>query len=307
MRELVVLSGKGGTGKTTVAAAFAHLAAQETSVVLADADVDASNLELVVGADLQERHEFRGGKLATVDPTLCSACGRCAEVCRFDAIVQGEVFPREVDPVPPPREVYAVDPVLCEGCAVCFYQCPEQAIRLEEALDGHWFISESRFGPLIHGALRAGRENSGKLVSLVKEQARRLAKEQESKLLLVDGPPGIGCPVIASLSGAQVVLVVTEPTVAGFHDLARIVGVAQHFQIPVQVCLNKADLSPAQSREVERFCQEEGIELIGRIPFDATVTQAMVRGLPVTAADDGPAAGAIREMWRRLHVPRAGE
>ena len=285
-KELVILSGKGGTGKTTVAAALAHLAAQEARLVLADADVDAANLELVVGAEVEARHEFHGGKEAIVDPALCTACGRCAEVCRFGAVVAGET--------------YAVDDVLCEGCAVCFYQCPAEAIRMEEALDGYWFLSRSRYGPLVHGTLRAGRENSGKLVALVKQEARRLAEETGAELLLVDGPPGIGCAVIASLSGAGLALAVTEPTVAGFHDLERIVGVAQHFQVPMLVCLNKADLSPQQAKLVERFCADEGIELLGWIPFDPAVTRAMVQGRPITADESGPAAEALRGLWAEL-------
>lgn len=286
-QELVILSGKGGTGKTTVAAALAHLAAQEARLVLADADVDAANLELVVGAEVEARHEFHGGKEAVVDPALCTACGRCAEVCRFGAVVAGEA-------------AYAVDGVLCEGCAVCFYQCPEEAIRMEESLDGSWLLSRSRYGPLVHGTLRAGRENSGKLVALVKQEARRVAEESGADLLLVDGPPGIGCAVIASLSGAGLALVVTEPTVAGFHDLERIVGVARHFQVPVRVCLNKADLSPAQAAGVERFCAVEGIELLARIPYDPAVTRAMVQGRPITADGSGPAAAALRGLWDKL-------
>jgi MinD superfamily P-loop ATPase len=285
-KELVILSGKGGTGKTTVAAALAHLAAQEARLVLADADVDAANLELVVGVEIEARHEFHGGKEAIVDPALCTACGRCAEACRFGAVVAGET--------------YAVDDVLCEGCAVCLYQCPAEAIRMEEALDGSWFLSRSRYGPLVHGTLRAGRENSGKLVALVKQEARRLAEETGAELLLVDGPPGIGCAVIASMSGAGLALVVTEPTVAGFHDLERIVGVAQHFQVPVLVCLNKADLSSQQAKSIERFCADEGIELLGRIPFDPAVTRAMVQGRPITADGSGPAAEALRELWAEL-------
>jgi len=286
MNELVILSGKGGTGKTTVAAALAHLAAQEARLVLADADVDAANLELVVGAAVEARHEFYGGKEAIVDPSLCTACGRCAEVCRFGAIIPGET--------------YAVDDVLCEGCAVCFYECPAEAIRMQEALDGYWLLSRSRYGPLVHGTLRAGRENSGKLVALVKEKARGLVEQTGADLLLVDGPPGIGCAVIASLSGAGLALAVTEPTVAGFHDLERIVGVARHFQVPMLVCLNKADLSPAQAAEVERYCAAEGIELLARIPYDPDVTRAMVLGRPITADGRGPAAEALRGLWAQL-------
>jgi len=286
MKELVILSGKGGTGKTTVAAALAHLAAQEVHLVLADADVDAANLELVVGAEVQEEHEFYGGKEAIIIPEECTACGRCAEVCRFAAIIEGQP--------------YSVDDVLCEGCAVCFYQCPAEAIHMEDALDGYWFLSRSRYGPLVHGALRAGRENSGKLVALVKEQTRRLAEENGAELVLVDGPPGIGCPVIASLSGASLAMAVTEPTTAGYHDLERIIGVARHFGVPALVCLNKADLSPAQGREIQRFCAEQGIEIVGTIPFDPRVNEAIVQGRPITVDGSGPAARAIGRTWKRL-------
>ncbi|MBN1485253.1 MAG: ATP-binding protein [Chloroflexia bacterium] len=283
MKEIVVLSGKGGTGKTTVTAALAHLASLERRLVLADADVDAANLELVVDAQIQSEHEFSGGRLARVDPELCTACDVCAQVCRFGAVLPGEV--------------YEIDTISCEGCAVCFYQCPVEAIRMEPAMDGHWYVSQSLYGPLVHGALRAGRENSGKLVATVKEEARKLV--EDDGLLLVDGPPGIGCPVIASLTGCQLALVVTEPTVAGLHDMERIVGVARHFQVPVKVVLNKADLSVERSDEVSRFCEQEGLELIGQIPFDMGVTQAMVQGVTVTTRE-GPATTVLHAIWARL-------
>lgn len=285
-KEIVVLSGKGGTGKTSVVAGLAHLAAQERRLILADADVDAANLELVVGAEVQRQEEFRGGQVAVVDPLTCTACGRCAEVCRFGAVFPGEP--------------YAVDETLCEGCRVCFYECPAGAIRMEESLDGHWYVSRSRCGWLVHGALRAGRENSGKLVALVKKEARRLAQEEHAELILVDGPPGIGCPVIASLAGADLALIVTEPTVAGAHDLERIVGLARHFRVPTAVCLNKADLSATRRWEVERFCSREEIALVGKIPFDRQLVEAMLRGRPVTADGNGPAAQAIRRLWEVL-------
>jgi len=287
-KEIVVLSGKGGTGKTTVLAGLAHLAAQELSLVLADADVDAANLELVVGAEVQRREEFRGGQVAVVDAEGCTTCGRCAEVCRFGAILAGKP--------------YGVDRVLCEGCRVCFYECPAGAVRMEESLDGHWYVSRSRYGWLVHGDLRAGRENSGKLVALVKKEARRLAQEEHARLLLVDGPPGIGCPAIASLSGADLALMVTEPTVAGVHDLERIVGLARHFRVPMALCLNKADLSATWRWEVERFCAREEIALAGSIPFDRQVVEAMLQGRPVTACGNGPAAQAIFRLWEALRA-----
>jgi len=306
MKQLVILSGKGGTGKTTVAAALAHLAARETSLVLADADVDAANLELVLAPTRLEEHDFVGGKVAVIDPDLCTGCGLCAQVCRFEAPHPHPPSPLSLSSWERERgaqggvsEVYAIDPIACEGCAVCYYQCPVQAIRLEEPVAGRWFRSQTRFGPLFHAHLFAGQENSGKLVMIVKQQARLLALDTGADLL-VDGPPGIGCPVIASLAGADLVLIVTEPTVAGTHDLERILGVAAHFRVPALVCINKHDLSPARTREIETFASRQGIEVVGHIPFDPVVTQAMVQGLPVTVYTDGPVAQELRQMWTRL-------
>ncbi|MGC8838687.1 MAG: ATP-binding protein [Anaerolineae bacterium] len=287
MKQLVILSGKGGTGKTTVAAALGHLASRELSLVLADADVDAANLELVLAPQVQEEHPFMGGQRAIIDPQACTACGLCAEVCRFDAVLPGE-------------EAYRVDPQACEGCAACFYRCPVGAIRMEEQQAGLWFRSETRFGPLFHAHLFAGQENSGKLVTLVKQQARLLALDEGRDLLLVDGPPGIGCPVIASLAGADLALLVVEPTVAGVHDLWRVLGTARHFGVPALVCLNKADLNPARAQEVEAFCLAEGLPLVGEIPFDIMVTEAMVQGQPVTAYGDGPVTQELKRVWERV-------
>ncbi|MGQ9585203.1 MAG: nucleotide-binding protein [Anaerolineae bacterium] len=287
MRQLVILSGKGGTGKTTVTAALGHLASQELSLVLADADVDAANLELVLAPTRREEHVFKGGQLAIVDPDRCTACGVCAEVCRFEAVIAGD-------------EAYRVDPSACEGCASCFYQCPVEAIRMEEQEAGLWFRSDTRFGPLFHAHLFAGQENSGKLVTLVKQQARLLALDEGRDLLLVDGPPGIGCPVIASIAGADLALLVAEPTVSGAHDLERALGTARHFGVPALVCLNKADLNPAQARRIEAFCAAQNIPLVGRIPYDTVVTEAMVQGQPVTAFSDGPVTEELRRTWQKI-------
>ncbi len=282
MKQLVVLSGKGGTGKTTVTAALAHLAAQDRRIVLADADVDAANLSLVLTPVIEETHDFTGGRIAVIDPAACIACGRCAEVCRFDAVVPGDA--------------YAVDPIACEGCAACFYECPAQAITMQPQRAGQWFVAATRYGPLYHAHLFAGQENSGKLVTLVKQMARLRAFDDEADLLLVDGPPGIGCPVIAALSGADLALIVAEPTVSGAHDLERALGLAAHFNIPAAVLLNKSDLSPAQTAAITGYCATHSIPLVGRLPYDPAVTDAMVRGEPVTATA-GPVADALREAW----------
>jgi MinD superfamily P-loop ATPase len=289
MRQIVILSGKGGTGKTTVAAALAHLASQEASIVLADADVDAANLELVLSPQVQKQGEFIGGGVAVIDAELCIACGICHEVCRFEAIVPGD-------------EIYAVDELGCEGCGACVYACPVEAIEMQEQLDGKWFRSQARYGPLFHAHLFAARENSGKLVTLIKNEARDLALERGADYLLVDGPPGIGCPVIAAISGMDLTLLVTEPTVSGAHDLERIVGVAQHFGVPAAVCINKHDLNPAKTEEIATWCAAQGVPIVGRIPFDHEVTRAMVQGKPITEHSDGAVTEELRRIWAWLRV-----
>ena len=294
MKQLVILSGKGGTGKTSVAAAFAHLAAvgePTVRAVLADADVDAANLELVLSPRPLESHEFIGGSVAVIDPTLCQGCGACYDVCRFDAVL----------PPTDERAAYAVDPIACEGCAACVYQCPEEAIRMVPQLAGHWFRSDSRYGPLFHAALRPAQENSGKLVTLVKQQARLLALDGGYDAVIVDGPPGIGCPVISAASGADLALMVAEPTAAGIHDMERVLATVAHFRVPALACINKADIYPEGAAWIEAYCREHGIEVVGHIPFDATVTAAMVQGQPVTAfSPDAPASQALIAVWQRI-------
>jgi MinD superfamily P-loop ATPase len=288
MKQLVILSGKGGTGKTSVAAALAHLASQDLPIVLADADVDAANLELVLSPVRQEKHDFRSGQVAVIDPAKCALCGRCQEVCRFDAIIPGD-------------DHYRVDPLACEGCASCVYQCPEAAIHSEEQQAGLWFRSHTRFGPLFHAHLFAAQENSGKLVTMVKQQGRLTALNDERELLIVDGPPGIGCPVISASAGADLALLVVEPTLSSIHDLERVLGTVTHFRVPAVVCINKADLNPARTAAIEAFAREQGIEVAGRLPFDTVVTEAMVQGQPVTIYEpNGAMTTALREVWSHI-------
>jgi MinD superfamily P-loop ATPase len=299
MKQLVILSGKGGTGKTSVAAALAHLASQEMPIVLADADVDAANLELVLDPTRLEEHIFMGGQVAIIDPEKCELCGRCYEVCRFDAVIYEACIPGD--------DTYRVDPLACEGCASCVYQCPEEAIHCEEQQAGLWFHSDTRFGPLFHAHLFAAQENSGKLVTLVKQRGRLLALDETSnegrQLLIVDGPPGIGCPVISASAGADLALLVVEPTVSGIHDLERALGTVTHFRVPALVCINKADLNPTHTAAIEAYCAEQGIEVVGKLPFDTVVTEAMVQGQPVTVFQpDGAVTAALSQAWARVQA-----
>jgi MinD superfamily P-loop ATPase len=293
MKQLVVLSGKGGTGKTSLTAAFAHLASQghyADQIILADADVDAANLELVLQPRLLEEQDFKGGQVAVIDQETCAACGDCVAVCRFDAINYTD-------------ELYVVDPIACDGCAACVYHCPTESISMQEQVVGKFYASKSRYGPLYHANLFPGQENSGKLVTLVKQRARLQALDEGRELVIVDGPPGIGCPVISATSGADLALIVAEPTVAGVHDMHRALQTVQHFGVQALVCINKADLYPEGAQEIESFCRENSIQTVGRIPFDLTVASAMVQGEAVTAfRPEAPASLAISGIWKQVLI-----
>lgn len=282
MRELLVISGKGGTGKTSVVGAFAVWA---RSKVVVDADVDAADLHLLLHPEEQQTHEFWGNPQAFIHDSRCRGCGLCLEACRFGAIDSGER--------------YRVNPFFCEGCGVCSRICPEKAIEMRAHLAGHWYISQTPYGPMVHAQLGIAEDNSGKLVTVIRQAARQLAQERGLDFILIDGPPGIGCPVMASLTGVSLALVVTEPTVAGLHDLARITDLARHFRVPVQVCINKFDLAPEQTVEIDDYCQAKGLEVIGKIPFDEEVMKAVARGEPI-ALGSGRAAGAVREIWEKI-------
>ena len=231
IKQLVILSGKGGTGKTCVTAALAHLASANNppvSIVLADADVDAANLELLLRPRVLESQDFQGGQVARINEDDCLGCGDCAAVCRFEAL---KIH----------NGTYRVDPIACDGCAACVFQCPEEAIVMREQIVGQWFRSDSRYGPLFHAALHPAQDNSGKLVTLVKQHARLLAMDENRHLVLVDGPPGIGCPVISAASGADLALIVAEPSTAGVHDMRRVLATTGHFGVPSLVCINKTN------------------------------------------------------------------
>ena len=287
MTELVVISGKGGTGKTSLTASFAALYSR---AILADCDVDAADLHLILNPDIQRRTPFRSGHAAVVRAAACTGCGRCAEVCRFGAITAQA-------PDATGRRVHSVLPTACEGCGVCVWSCPAQAIDFPEQECGEWYLSTTRHGPLVHARLAPGAENSGKLVSLVREQARQLAQPAGAQIILVDGPPGTGCPVIAALTNAHGVLVVTEPTVAGAHDLERVLQLVHHFRIPAAVCLNKWDLHPAQADRMEDAARVAGAVPVGRIRYDAAFTAAQRQGLAVVETDAGALADDIRAVW----------
>ncbi len=288
MRELVVISGKGGTGKTSVVAALAVLAPNK---VLADCDVDAANLHLVVQPQVEREESFSGGNRASIQPELCNGCGRCVELCRFGAIAC-----RPLDG----QKRHVVDPLACEGCGVCARFCPQEAIRFEPVENGRWFVSQTRHGPLVHARLEAGGQNSGKLVTLIRRQARALGAERGLGLLLVDGSPGVGCPVIASLSGADLALIVSEPTVAGQHDFRRVAALAAHFGVPALLCINKWDLNAELTEALEAEARARRIEPVGRLRYSPAYTQAQRRGVSVLESrTDGPAA-ELRALWERL-------
>ncbi len=290
IRELVVISGKGGTGKTSVAAAFAVLADRP---VIADCDVDAADLHLVLAPQVKERHEFRSGREAVIRQQDCTGCGQCASLCRFNAVQATESDPG--------RPVFAVDPVACEGCGVCVRFCPAQAIDFPERLCGEWMVSDTRCGPMVHARLGAAAENSGKLVSTARREARRIAEQEQRALVIIDGPPGIGCPVIASVTGASQVLVVTEPTVSGEHDLERVLSLAKHFSIPAAVCVNKWDINPDMTERIENKARESGARVAGRIRYDSAVTAAQLQERTVTEAG-APSAADIRTIWHELKL-----
>jgi MinD superfamily P-loop ATPase len=288
MKELVIISGKGGTGKTSLTASFAVLADRP---VLADCDVDAADLHLVLSPRIKERHDFRSGHEAVIRQDDCIGCGACLSHCRFDAVRMNGKAAGEAK--------FSIEPVSCEGCAVCVRFCPEQAIDFPERLCGEWMISETRCGPMVHARLGVAAENSGKLVSTVRREARRIAEEENHSLVIVDGPPGIGCPVIASVTGATLVLVVTEPTVSGEHDLERVLSLTRHFNIPAAVCVNKWDINAEMTERIEDKARRAGAQVAGRIRYDRAVTLAQMLERAVVEIE-ASCAGDVQQIWDYL-------
>jgi MinD superfamily P-loop ATPase len=280
IKELIVISGKGGTGKTSLLGAFASLA---TDKVLCDADVDAADLYLILEPEIRKRQDFQEGHRAVIDPNRCTECGVCRDLCRFHAISPD----------------FKVDPIECEGCGVCVHFCPADAIDFPIKTCGELFISETRCGPMVHARLGIAEDNSGKLVTLTRREARELAKNRGLGLILTDGPPGLACPVIASIAGATAVLIVTEPTLSGHHDMDRVVELANHFEIPASICVNKYDLNPNMTGVIEQYAKERGLPILGRIPFDPIFTKAMVQNQTIIEYDGrSQAAQALREIWQ---------
>ena len=280
VKEIVVLSGKGGTGKTSIVGSFAVLAQRK---VLVDCDVDAADLYLLLNPEVKENEEFWSGQVSIINEEKCTKCGLCQEACRFEAI-----------------EDFKVDPFSCEGCGFCYHICPVDAITMQETLSGHWFISDTHYGPLVHARLGIAQQNSGKLVAVVRQRAKQIAGEQSLDYIITDGPPGIGCPVISSLSGANVALLVTEPTLSGMHDLDRVIEVCRHFGVPALVCINKYDLNEENSHNIERYCINQGVDVVAKIPFDNVVTEALVQGMPVIEFSRNGVAGQIKALWNAI-------
>lgn len=281
MKQIVVISGKGGTGKTVITAAFAALA---KNAVFADCDVDAADLHLLLHPVIKERYEFKGGQVAVIDRRFCQQCGKCIPACRFSAI----------------SEDFVVDDIFCEGCGFCKFVCPYQAIRMEQKVNGEWFISDTRFGPFVHAKLGIAEENSGKLVTLVRQKAKEIAEKENRDLVIIDGSPGIGCPVIASLSGVDFAIVVTEPTLSGLHDAQRVIQVARHFGVSPKLIVNKFDLNTEVTEEIEDWCRSNNIPVIGKIKFDEAVVKAVVEGKAVIEYPDSEVKKDIISIWEFL-------
>lgn len=280
MKQITIISGKGGTGKTTLTASLASLIDNK---VMADCDVDAADLHLILKPKIRKRTEFYDSKIAYIDPELCTQCGLCEEYCHYKAITD-----------------FVVDPVACEGCALCEMICPARAVEMKTNLSGEWYISDTRYGPMVHAKLKAGEENSGKLVTIVRNETQKIAEEQNKDFVIIDGPPGIGCPVISSISGVDLVVAVTEPTVSGIHDLERVLQIAGQFKVPAMVVINKYDINEEMTQQIVDFCTENSVPVIGKILFDPAVVESQIHELPVVEFSDNGVSGEMKKIWQEI-------
>jgi len=291
MKELVVISGKGGTGKTSIVAAFAGLA---KNAVFADCDVDAADLHLVLEPRIKRTCDFSGGRQASIIAEKCIGCGKCQELCKFDAIHCNGPANDTVD------KTFTVDAISCEGCKVCVEFCPADAIEFNDSINGQWFISDTRFGTMVHAKLGIAEENSGKLVSLIRKEAKRIAEEEKKGLIIIDGSPGIGCPVIASIAGADLVLIITEPTLSGKHDFGRVAELAAGFKIPTLVAINKFDLNPDMAEQIEEDARRQNIKVVGKIRYDKAFTRAQIMKCSVVEYTGGAVSQDVKALWRNV-------
>ncbi|MDD3012860.1 MAG: 4Fe-4S binding protein [Candidatus Gastranaerophilales bacterium] len=301
MKEFVIISGKGGTGKTSITASLAALAKNK---VMVDCDVDAADLHLILKPQIELRTDFYGGKSAEINQELCIKCGKCIGICKFDAVQSrnaeniNDKF--SFSKTHSHNNYFSIDRIKCEGCGVCYHFCPSNAIKFEEKLSGEWYESNTRFGKLIHAKLGVAEENSGKLVTKIRNHARLVAHKNNCDLIIVDGSPGIGCPVIASISGANLVLIVTEPSLSGIHDSKRVLELTQHFRIPACICINKFDINLDLTKQIEIFCTKNNIELVGKIPYSKEFTEAMIKELTLVEYSDGEVSIEIKNIWNKL-------
>lgn len=281
MKQIVIISGKGGTGKTVITGAFAALAEDK---VMADCDVDAADLHLILDPEVKQSHIFKSGVTAFTHKELCEGCGACKTVCRFEAV----------------KDDFTIDPVSCEGCGFCSLVCPQNAIKMKANTSGKWFVSDTRFGPLVHARLGIAEENSGKLVSLVRQKAKEIAESKNYKWVIIDGSPGIGCPVIASITGVDCAVIVVEPTLSGLHDARRVIGVVKHFNVPAKMIINKYDLNYDMTEGIERWSEDNNIQILGKIIFDKAVVESVVEGKTVIEYSNSQVTEMLRNIWRLL-------
>ena len=277
-----MISGKGGTGKTSITASLASIA---KNAVFADCDVDAADLFLILKPEIKRTMGFHGLQVAQIDHDKCIECKKCVQSCRFDAIDKRII----------------VKKTFCEGCGVCEYICPVDAIKLVDRESGFSYISDTRFGPMAHAKLKTAEEASGKLVTVVRENAKKIAEDKNKDLIIIDGPPGIGCPVISAITGVDLVLIVTEPTLSGIKDMERIIDVADHFEIPALVCINKYDINIDNSNNIIRYCKNKKVEVVGKLPYDTEITKALIKEENIIEYNPNSVLSKeIKKMWDNI-------